>query len=97
MANVIAQYGKPALVMSHNKTLAAQLYAEFRDPGGAALRGVPRVLSAQRSPLLRQLLRLLPARGLYPPAGHLHRKGRLDQRGDRAAAAGLHERTGQSR
>jgi excinuclease ABC subunit B len=31
MANVIAQIGKPALVMSHNKTLAAQLYAEFKD------------------------------------------------------------------
>ncbi len=30
MANVIAQYGRPALVMSHNKTLAAQLYAEFK-------------------------------------------------------------------
>jgi excinuclease ABC subunit B len=31
MANVIAQIGRPALVMSHNKTLAAQLYAEFKD------------------------------------------------------------------
>ncbi len=31
MANVIAKLGKPALVLSHNKTLAAQLYAEFRD------------------------------------------------------------------
>ena len=31
MANVIAQIGKPALVMSHNKTLAAQLYAEFKE------------------------------------------------------------------
>ena len=31
MANVIAQIGKPTLVLSHNKTLAAQLYAEFRD------------------------------------------------------------------
>ena len=31
MANVIAQYGRPALVMSHNKTLAAQLYAEFKE------------------------------------------------------------------
>lgn len=30
MANVIAQTGKPALVMSHNKTLAAQLYSEFK-------------------------------------------------------------------
>ncbi|MGI8602448.1 MAG: excinuclease ABC subunit UvrB [Verrucomicrobiales bacterium] len=30
MANVIAEAGKPTLVMSHNKTLAAQLYSEFR-------------------------------------------------------------------
>jgi excinuclease ABC subunit B len=30
MANVIAQVGKPTLVLSHNKTLAAQLYKEFR-------------------------------------------------------------------
>ncbi|MBI2920265.1 MAG: excinuclease ABC subunit UvrB [Planctomycetes bacterium] len=31
MANVIARLGKPTLVISHNKTLAAQLYAEFKD------------------------------------------------------------------
>jgi excinuclease ABC subunit B len=31
MANVIAQTGRPALVLAPNKTLAAQLYAEFRD------------------------------------------------------------------
>ncbi len=31
MANVIAQMNRPTLVLSHNKTLAAQLYAEFRD------------------------------------------------------------------
>jgi len=30
MANVIAKSGKPAIVISHNKTLAAQLYAEFQ-------------------------------------------------------------------
>jgi excinuclease ABC subunit B len=30
MANVIEKYKKPALVISHNKTLAAQLYEEFR-------------------------------------------------------------------
>ncbi len=30
MANIIADYGKPTLVMSHNKTLAAQLYTEFK-------------------------------------------------------------------
>ena len=31
MANVIAQLGRPAIVMAPNKTLAAQLYSEFRD------------------------------------------------------------------
>ena len=31
MANVIDAIGRPAMVMAHNKTLAAQLYAEFRD------------------------------------------------------------------
>jgi len=31
MANVIANVGKPTLVMSHNKTLAAQLYREFKE------------------------------------------------------------------
>ncbi len=30
MANVIQQLGRPTLVLSHNKTLAAQLYAEFK-------------------------------------------------------------------
>src|SRR5437660_10048810 len=29
-AQVIAKLGKPTLVLSHNKTLAAQLYSEFR-------------------------------------------------------------------
>ncbi len=31
MANVIARMGRPALVFAHNKTLAAQLYSEFRE------------------------------------------------------------------
>ena len=30
MANVIANTGKPTLILSHNKTLAAQLYGEFK-------------------------------------------------------------------
>ena len=30
IANVIAQMGRPTLVLSHNKTLAAQLYQEFK-------------------------------------------------------------------
>src|SRR2546428_7330875 len=37
MAKVIAEAGRPALVLAHNKTLAAQLYGEFKEffPGGA--------------------------------------------------------------
>lgn len=31
MANLIAQYNRPTLVLAHNKTLAAQLYSEFRE------------------------------------------------------------------
>ncbi len=31
IANVIKNVGKPVLVMSHNKTLAAQLYSEFKE------------------------------------------------------------------
>lgn len=30
MANVIAKLGIPALIMTHNKSLAAQLFSEFR-------------------------------------------------------------------
>ncbi|GAA4348933.1 excinuclease ABC subunit UvrB [Kangiella taiwanensis] len=31
MANVIAQSGRPAIIMAHNKTLAAQLYGEMKE------------------------------------------------------------------
>jgi excinuclease ABC subunit B len=31
MANVIARLNKPTLIISHNKTLAAQLYSEFKE------------------------------------------------------------------
>ena len=31
MANVIAQINKPTLILAHNKTLAGQLYAEFKE------------------------------------------------------------------
>lgn len=30
MANVIERVNRPTLILSHNKTLAAQLYAEFK-------------------------------------------------------------------
>ena len=37
MAHVAARLGRPVLVISHNKTLAAQLYEEFKEifPGNA--------------------------------------------------------------
>ena len=37
MANVVAQVQRPTLVLAHNKTLAAQLYGEFKElfPGNA--------------------------------------------------------------
>ena len=31
IANVIAQLDKPTLIISHNKTLAAQLYGEYKN------------------------------------------------------------------
>ena len=31
MANIIEHYQRPTLILAHNKTLAAQLYSEFRD------------------------------------------------------------------
>jgi excinuclease ABC subunit B len=31
MANVVAQLNRPAIVLAHNKTLAAQLYSEFKE------------------------------------------------------------------
>ena len=31
MANIIQNIGKPTLILAHNKTLAAQLYSEFRE------------------------------------------------------------------
>ena len=31
MANIVAQYNRPTLILAHNKTLAAQLYSEFRE------------------------------------------------------------------
>ena len=31
IANVIARLGRPTLIIAHNKTLAAQLYGEFKE------------------------------------------------------------------
>ena len=69
--------------------------AAAADPGARAQQdalrpagqGVPRADAQQRGRILRQLLRLLPARGLHPADRHLHREGLVGQRGGRAAAA----------
>ena len=79
MANVIAAVGKPTLVIAHNKTLAAQLCNEFRE-----------FLPEQRGRVLRELLRLLSARGVRRRARSLHREGLLHKRRDRPAAARRH-------
>ena len=76
IANVIQRVQRPTLVMAHNKTLAAQLYGEFKE-----------FFPQQRGRVLRLLLRLLPARGLRAVVGHVHREGRVDQRAHRADAA----------
>ncbi len=75
MANTIARLGRPAIVFAPNKTLAAQLYS-----------GVPRVFPQERGRVLRQLLRLLPARGLCAAARSVHRERQRDQRAHRADA-----------
>ncbi len=31
MANIIKEIGKPTIIMTHNKTLAGQLYSEFKE------------------------------------------------------------------
>ena len=68
MANVIARTGRPALVLAPNKTLAAQLYAEFKEffPG-----------ECRR--IFRFLLRLLPTGSLCAVARPVHREGQFDQ------------------
>ena len=76
VSQVIQQVQRPTLVLAHNKTLAAQLYGEFRE-----------LLSAEFRRVLRLLLRLLPAGSVRAVLRHLHREGLLDQRAHRADAA----------
>ena len=56
-----------------------------QDARRAALRRVPRVLPGQRGRVLRQLLRLLPARGVPAAVRHVHREGLEPERRDRQA------------
>ena len=52
MANVIQQLQKPTLVIAHNKTLAAQLYGEFKEmfPDNAVEYFVPTTTTTSRKP-----------------------------------------------
>ena len=58
-----------------------------QDARRAARRRAARVPAGERRRLLRQLLRLLPARGVRAVDRHVHREGLLHQRGGREAAA----------
>src|SRR5215470_13467284 len=75
MANVIARTGRPTLVIAPNKTLAAQLYSEFREffPENAVEYFVSYYDYYQPE--------------AYVPSRPLHREGFVDQRAHRADAA----------
>ena len=68
------------------------MIAPNKSLGRPARQRVPRGVPGQRRRVLRELLRLLPARGLRPADGHVHREGLVGQRRDRAAAALGHRR-----
>ena len=76
MANVIEKVQRPTLVLAHNKTLAAQLCAEFKEffPNNAVEYFVSYYDYYQPEAYIAA-------------HGHLHRQGRLHQRGDRPPAA----------
>jgi uvrb: excinuclease ABC subunit B len=65
MANVIEQLNKPTLIIAHNKTLAAQLYGEFKEffPNNAVEYFAPTTITTSRrlmshllTPILRRIL-----------------------------------------
>ena len=64
MANVIAQTGRPALVLAHNKTLAAQLCNELREfsPRTPLSTSFPTTTTTNRRPTYRSATLTLPRR-----------------------------------
>ncbi len=85
-ANVIAQLGKPTLVLAHNKTLAAQLYKEFR---GFFPRNAVHYFVSYYD--YYQPEAYIPQRDIYIE------KDALDQREHRPPPPGRHQRPGQPR
>lgn len=61
MANVIQAVQKPTLIMSHNKTLAAQLYGEFKQlfPNNAVEFLSPITITTNRKLIYRSQIHLL--------------------------------------
>ena len=68
-----------------------------QDARRPALWRVQELLPRERGRVFRLLLRLLPARGLYPAHRHLYREGILDQRADRPHAPRGDPRAGRAR
>ena len=64
MANVIAQTGRPALVLAHNKTLAAQLCNELREffPENAVEYFISYTTTTSRRPMFRSVTLTSPRR-----------------------------------
>lgn len=63
MANIIQKVQKPTLVLAHNKTLAGQLYSEFKE-----------FFPTSQVRLFYKLLWLLPTRGLHSIFRYLYRE-----------------------
>ena len=62
MANVIQQLNKPTLIIAHNKTLAAQLYGEFKEffPNNAVEYFVSTTIITSRKLMFRPRTHTLP-------------------------------------
>ena len=60
MANVIQELNKPTLIIAHNKTLAAQLYGEFKEffPNNAVEYFVSTIITNRRPTFHLQILTL---------------------------------------
>ncbi len=80
MANIIEKVNRPVLVISHNKTLAAQLYQEFR-----------RFFPRNAVEYFVSYYDYYQPEALHPRLQHLHRQGSDDQRRDRPPPPLRHE------
>ena len=80
MAKVIARVNRPALVLSHNKTLAAQLYGEFRSSSPTTPSSTSSATTTTTS----------PKPTCRRPTSYIEKEA-IDQRGDRSPAPVGHQ------